>query len=550
MPSRRFLQRHDHRSHILPRRTLVLLGLTLLTVGIILPFAVTTAQDTALRVRADNTFIASDETVIGWYGPGALPGTAPGSIGRLNNDGSVTSIADLTSTTRTVFRCGVQQRALSNNRNLTFIGDARSGQIVSLSDDAPTVAVQNIDTLACKGLKHFQIAPNGNTLGYITFPVDATLETSATGTAVVLDADDYTSIASFENATSFHLQNQSAAYIGFFNDQNGLAREAGIFLWQRDGGQPVEVATLFSREGCYYTTSAVQILSDEKIATVVSYRCPQTSTRSSWALYIVDIPSFTAVLLQEAESGGAYLLQSRNNVIFSAPDAGPDELPTNAQGEATLPMIYITVPDGFTAASVSLLRIDPNTGEMSTVIDRYAIVPRLSEQPFDGRQSVPVLSGDGRYLTMVRSTPNDESSLFVIDLLQPDVPPIQVESTSRGQVFSSVTFTQDSQALYYVLGGVRGVDNAMFQLDLASGIQQRLARGRYNYGVISPDNSRGIFLQWEQPDPARPIVWTLDGISFETRQSDKVYIGGDVSGTSVENRRYFYPLYWLSQGSG
>jgi WD40 repeat protein len=199
-----------------------------------------------------------------------------------------------------------------------------------------------------------------------------------------------------------------------------------------------------------------------------------------WQLYSIPFPYDGSVnLIASDTQPGDFVSFARNNTMFfpSARDVG-----------------YFTVPDGVTANTVAIAAVTfGEDSEIRVVVERQAIFPTFR----GATNAEPRQSYDRRWMTFTLTTPNSDNSLYALDLVNSDNPPIIVGAGARGDTVSALAFSPDSARVIYTAGSSDGGDNSIFALDLESGTSARIRRGNFGRWLfVAPDGVRAAADEW------------------------------------------------------
>lgn len=471
--------------------------------------------------------VAADGSLIVWRANGAAPGTAAnqgGQIAAIEDNGTVTPLLRLADNVSRVMACGDTARSADGRYTALFAGGAESGTLYVLDSEANVDEVASIDYLTCLGQGTLRFAPEGTQYAYISYPAGATRQNFAGGGLVLKDAASDETLYSTQNVVAFDLTSEFLAYLSFFTNNNDQADEAAISLWQ--DGTNREIITVRPDANCQYSSGTLRVLDDGSYRALLGQRC---GSATSWQLYSIVADSGDATLQASDSQPGVFAPFARTNNLYFVP------------GTRTA---WFTVPDGVTGNTVALAAVDIDSVEISVPVTRQAVFPTYS----GASNAVPVLSKDGRWLAMVVTSPNADNQVVVVDLSDASVTPISVPAGSRGDLVSALAFTPDQSALLYIAGGVGGADNALFSLNLSTGVENRVARGRFgSWLAVSPDSTRVALLNWEldttaqNPDPTYTNLVSVDlasgGVSVWAE-------GADLVDNEPQDLRFFAPLVW------
>jgi Tol biopolymer transport system component len=483
--------------------------------------------------------MAAGDKVFAWVAPGAAPGrqgaSAPGELVFFSSDGEMETVLALPQGTTRVTACG--DNATSPDGSVfAFMTSVTAGgsetatlYLISGTDPNLQEVATELNPISCVGSSSFKFTPDSSQYGYIDWPADANNAESPRGRLLIEATGDSSEVGNFENVTDFTFTETGAAFVSFFTNDRNQATEVGIFVW--DGTTDREVNTLLANEDCYYTSASIEDVADGRLAVILGYRCTSGETSTQWELHLVDPESRSAQLETSDIAAGRYFGFSDTNAIFAAPDATD---------------IFFTVPDGISNQSVSLLTTPLDAVEPTVLLDRSALMPSVSDLPYDANNVVAQVSPDDRYLAIVVNTPNNDATLHIYDMLDPSLPPIMIDAGDQGDVISMMEFTADSNTLYYVSGADEGGDNSLFALDLQTGSEARITRGRFAQGAVAPDGSLIAMMQWVVYDEDEDPYLTLEIIDTATTAETTVFVGGEVNDEGdLINQQFAYPLAWL-----
>jgi len=506
------------------RHTIKIISLCFFTIStLLISLNIVTAQDVG---------IAENEKILAWVAAGADVGqhgaSSPGQIVYFNPDGSITPLFDVPERASKVMACGNDATSPDNSLFAFFMGgDVGDLYMIRGAEMQPTLLATDLNSMACVGNGTFQFNPTGTHFGYMVVNANFIYDTSASARLFIQNTEDYGLIGNFENVTAFDLTDEGGVFVTFFNNNAGQAVEVGINVW--DGTVDREVATIFADPDCFYSSASIDELPDKRLAVVMNYRCNTGNGRTNWQFFVVDPETRSATMIASDLTGGAYFSSTRTNNVFSAPDANT---------------VFFTGADGLSTFSTFMNSIDVITSELRQIFPNHGVMPRLTNLPYDRTNHVVEVSPDGNFLAFVRNNPNNEATLTVIDLTLPDFPPIEIEAGGRNQFITEMFFTPDSSKLYFVAGGNAAGNNSLFSLDLFTGVDDRIRRGRYGQGVISPDGSKVALINYQVLNDDEPPIFALVTIDMETTGEAVFYVGAEIVEGRVQNQIFAYPLSW------
>lgn len=480
------------------------------------------------------------QRLLTWISTGNRPGnqvaSAPGELVYFNADGSTESILSLPQGTTRVTECGPNGTS-PDGSVFAFIvtvsgGGNETGTIYLLQDASSelTTVATGLNPASCVGSTPFQFSPDGSQFAYIEWSIDATNQTSPYGFLRIYDTASASQVASFENVTAFDLTSTGAVWISFFPNDDGEATEVAITTW--DGSVDVEISSLVAEEenDCYYNSASATEVSTGLVA-IMGYRCNRGDiTSTQWRLFNIDPVNRTAQLEQSDVAAGRYFVFSQTNALFPSPDGSN---------------VYFTLPDGISNQSVGLYTSPVSAVSPTQLLDRSGIMASVSDLPYDANNATARLSPDGRYLALVVNTPNNDATLNVFDLSDPALPPIAIDAGDRGDTIGAMVFNSSSDHLYYVAGSDQGGNNSLVALDLTTGTEDRIRRGRYAQMALSSDGTTLAIMNWVEFDPEEPRYLTLETIDIASTVPTVIYVGGETDDEgNLINQSYAYPLAW------
>ncbi len=484
--------------------------------------------------------MAEGQRLLTWISNGNRPGNQtanePGELVYFNADGSTESILSLPPGTTRVTECGPNATS-PDGSVFAFIvtvsgGGNETGTLYLLQDASSelTTVATGLNPASCVGSSPFQFSPDGSRFAYIEWSLDATTQTSPYGFLRIYDTASASEVASFENVTTFDLTSTGAVWISFFPNDDGEATEVAITTW--DGSVDVEVSSLVADEenDCYYNSASATEVATGLVA-IMGYRCNRGDiTSTQWQLFNIDPTNRTAQLEQSDVAAGRYFVFSQTNAVFASPDGSH---------------VFFTLPDGISNQSVALYTSPLGTVNPTQLLDRSGIMPSVSDLPYDANNATARLSPDRRYLALVVNTPDNDATLNVFDMSDPTLPPITVDAGDLGDTIGAMVFNNASDRLYYVAGTDEGGNNSLFSLDLTTGTESRIRRGRYAQMVLSPDGNTLAIMNWVEFDPEEPAYLTLETIDIASTVPTVIYVGGETDDEGdLINQSFAYPLAW------
>ncbi|MDQ7033771.1 MAG: hypothetical protein Q9P01_02725 [Anaerolineae bacterium] len=356
--------------------------------------------------------------------------------------------------------------------------------------------------------------------------ISANNATSPIGRLLIYNADTVEQVANIENVTDFTLTDSGAVFASFFLNNDNEATEVAISTW--DGDNDREISTLRAEDNCLYTSASVTPIAGERIAAILGYRCSGSSTQ--WQFQIIDTDNNTAQLESSETAAGRYFGFSDTNATWASPDGTT---------------LWFTVPDGVSNRTASLFNTSVDSIAANTVIDRFVLMPTVSDLPYDANNATARLSLNGQYLALVRNDGNNNATLYIINLAEPSLDPVQFDAGDNGDTIAVLAFSQDSSQLVFVAGTDEGGNNALLTMELETGNERRVARGRFAQVVISPDASQIAAMNWVAFDEDEDPYLSLVVIDAESGAETVIFEGGEVDDDgNLANPAFAYPLSW------
>lgn len=496
------------------------LWLAALLIGVI-PAA---AQDSPTPVPAQTN-------VLVWWESGASPQesspSTAGELGLLDASGAFMKLLDVPPQTSRVQACGDEAVSPDGALYAFYIG-LDSGTLYLMRGSDTPQALDTVSALTCLGGGTLQYSPDSSRIAYIVYEPDAVTSEFPDGFLHIASAANLDQQFVYDNVTAFDLTNDGAAFVSFFTNDRNEADEAAVFWW--DGRSEREVVTLRPDANCRYTSASIAVAPDGSLLLVMGHRCASGDTRTSWQFYRVDTQRRSATLAASEFQDGQFAAFARTNRLWVLPG-----------GQFAL----FTIPDGVTANTTGLRVVELASLALTEVIQRQAVMPTLSGAP----NAAPLVSPDGRWLALVVTSPNNDNTLQVIDLTDPGAPPIRISAGSRNDVISSLHFTPDSRQLIFIAGSAgagRSADNALAALDLTTGSDYRIKRGRFAPGLaIAPDSRAVVVMDYQiLRDERQPAYLNLVQIDLQSGETTVLFEGADIVDGAVTNPRFALPLSW------
>ncbi len=467
--------------------------------------------------------------------PAQVDPNAPGQLVWMNADGSTETVMDLPVPTARVLPCGDTPTSPGGNLFLFYAGLEEGSLYAMRGSEAPQM-LDTVRAYVCLGNNTLRFSPDGARLAYIDFDAPTESDEFAEGTLRILDtaalAQATLRDSDVQNTVAFDLNNDRAAFIRFFTNNDGEATEASVNIW--DGASVMEVTTLRpeSENNCRFTSASIIILPDGRLLSIMGHRCRSGSdTGTYWKFFVIDPATRTTEETLSEAQPGQFSPLARTNNIYLSPDGA---------------RAYFTIPDAVTLNTVSMRQVNLGDMSISELLPRSIVMPRDTTRPYEWTDSAfPTQSRDGRWLALTVSTPDGDSYVEIIDFNTASAPPYELSAGDRGATVGMLAFTADNRRLLYVVGGSGGADNSLFAFDLEGGSEFRVSRGRFGDGVVSPDGSQVAIMEWQTvDDPQEPPYLTLALIDVNNSAYTPIFVGADVVEGRVTNARFAYPLVW------
>jgi hypothetical protein len=474
-----------------------------------------------LGACSSNAVLPSGEKLLVWS-----QGSDSGQL-LLVDGGTVTEILALASAKPSVVPCGTAPTSPNGNASAFSVADVNTTTLYLMrGTDAQLLTLQgNINPMTCVG-DNLQYAPDSNRVGYLAWAAPNTADITPSARLFIHNVGDNSIQANIENVASFDMTQNGADYITFFANQNNKTVQVGINRW--DGSTSREVTTIYADESntCDYQSANIRNMSNQRMAVILAYRCARGETRTQYQLYIVDVESNSSTLLSSGVARGALFAFTRTTNIYPAPN-----------GNA----IFATIPDGVKNDSSKMLNILTENSAETVLIERNIVMPQVNQT---SPNAVPSVSYDGRWLAMVENDGNNIAKLSIFDLDNATFPPIVLTAGSAGDAISSVLFSLDSKKLFYV-AGTDGENNSAFALDLATGVSNRLIRGKYNsVSAIAPSGSFVALTDRRSIRDDQPTYDVIVMLDLANGTQKDVLVGADVTDSTVTNVRELVPIAW------
>jgi hypothetical protein len=468
-----------------------------------------------------------DQQLLVWQSP--RNGDA-GQLMLLTEDINI-PVLSLPNTVTDVSLCGINPVS-QDGRFVAFkVVDGNQTNLYQMTDANPRISTlnTNLNAMTCVG-DGVQYSPDNLHVGYLMWGSPAESAITLAARLLIHDTATTNIKANYENVADFIMMDGGAAYVTLFKNTANDYVEAGINTW--DGSSTREITTLFTdqTQGCVYTSTSINTLSDGRLVVTLGVRCTRGETRTQYQIYTVDTETRQSSLLLQGLANGQFFAYTRTNNIYTSPN-----------GQA----VFQVLPGNFSNDTGVLISTALDAPAERVVIPDYVQMPQLSKlAPND----IPQLSDNGQWLALVVNTPDRIATLNAIDLDAPNVPPIAVPSNNAGDAFTNLLFTDDNQQLFYLAGNTE--NNAAFSVDLVTGISNRVGRGRYipNSAVMSPFASLVAVTDSRTYSDAEPRYDMVVTIDLATGAQTDLFAGADIVDGKVTNDSMLVPIAWRRPG--
>lgn len=450
--------------------------------------------------------------------PTASSPSAAGQIGFLGSAGELTPLIDVPAQAGRVHSCGTSADGVLQ---ALFIGGDTGTIYLMNGANTPVVLADSVDAYACTGWDGLQFSPDGSRVAYLAYEADARQSEFGDGTLNVINTGDLSRQLRYEKVTSFDVNSNGVAFVSFFVNDRNEADEVGVFWWEGSGER--EVVTLTPDEDCRFTSAAVGIAPDNNLLVVLGHRCKAGDTRTSWQIYRVETATGSATMAASDFQPGQFAAYARtNSVIFSA------------NGDA-----YFTVPDGITANTVGIRKFSAADMSAAPVIEQQAVMATFSGSP----NAAPIVSPNGRWMSVVVTSPNNENTLNVIDLTNAGIP-FTYAPTSSDDAITAMSFSPDSSTLYIISGAgdARNGEYKLTSLNLNDGSTGNIKRGRFA-PLLAVGGSTVALMEYQTlDDPQQPPYVNLITINPSTNETLTLLEGATIADNKVTEQRFAAPI--------
>lgn len=470
-----------------------------------------------------------------WLADGAEPERKDPSIGSqlaaVFPNGVLTTLLEFDNTVIGLTRCSGQSVSMDGRRFAFFAhqpsAGVDSGTLYQMTDFGAPAVVANIHRAAC-GLNGFAYSPDSTRIAYINYQDVRDDSEFINGTLTIRDTEELGELAKIERATALAWNGTELLALQLFSNSEGQADEAAVSLW--DGTATRELTSILAAQNCRFSGGQISPAGADKIILLMGEKCRGGDGRTRWQFYVIDRASGSASLAQSApQDGGAFVSTQTYNLV-SVNDGA---------------VALFTAADGISRDTAAVYQIDmASLAAPTPVIDRAGVFRRYTPLRYAIGEIAPaVLSPDRKFWAVVSALP-DKSELIVLDFAALDAP-IRIPLQRSGDSVRAMAFTSDSASLIYVAGDQGGADNALFRLDLTTGVEQRLIRGQFgNVMAVRADGATAL-VQYRRTEEAQSRAY-VDLVLVNPDGSQQDLLGGVVldEGGFFKNVRFAVPLTW------
>lgn len=470
-----------------------------------------------------------------WLSEGAEPERKDPALGSqlaaVFPNGVLTTLLEFDKTVIGVTRCSGQSVSPDGRRFAFFAHQPSAGidggTLYQMTDFGAPVVVATIHRAAC-GLNGFSYSPDSTRLAYINYQDVRDDSEFINGTLTIRDTEELLELAKIERASALAWNDTELLALQFFTNADGQADEAVLSSW--DGTATRELTSVLAAQNCRFTGGQLSPAGAEKIVMVMGERCRGGDGRTRWQVYVVDRASGSATLAQSApQDGGAFVSTQTYNIL--AVNDGATAL--------------FTAADGVSRDTAAVYQLDMATLAAPTpLVDRAGIFRRYTPLRYTLGEIAPaVLSPNRQFWAIVSALP-DKSELVVLDFAALDAP-IRIPMQRSSDSVRAMGFTADGSALIYVAGGSAGADNALFRLDLTTGVEQRLTRGQFANAMAVRADGAAALLQYRRTEEAQSRAY-IDLVLVNPDGAQQDLLGGVVLDEQgfFKNVRFAVPLTW------
>lgn len=467
--------------------------------------------------------LPANEQLLVWINPES---TDPGQLALVTPDG-VSQVLALSDTVTNVTACGTNATSSDGRQLALGVTDNSRLTLYQMTDTNPTLAILNIDVngMTCVG-DGLQYSPDGTRVGYLMWASPSDTDITLTARLLIQDTQTLNIIGNFDDVTDFAMTSTGAVFVTLFPNAQGDFVEAGINVW--DGTSTREITTVFADQenDCSYGSASVSNVSNSLMTAMIGFRCQRGETNTQYQIYTIDTATRAATLTLAGLASGQFFDFTRTNNVYLAPNGGS---------------LFQLLPDNFSNSTSSLIETSLTAPVEKVLVPNSIQMPQLRSGAPNG---VPRISPNGQWLAVVANDPNNNATLYAVDMNNASLPPIVLPAASRGDRINALHFTRDNLRLFYV-SGIED-NNVAYTLDLTTGIASRIGRGRYmlNSAVMSPTSSVVAATDVRTISDQEPDYNVLQLIDLATNAQTDLLAGAEIVEGKVVNARTLTPIAW------
>jgi hypothetical protein len=449
----------------------------------------------------------------------------------LLGSGEPQTVLPLSSSASDVSPCGVRATSPDGRFVAFSVTDGRTTNLYQMTDASPRLSIlsNNINTMTC--VVGVQYDPDSARVGYLMWASPAANAIVPAARLLIHNTETLALVGNFENVSDFTMTSEGASFVTMFRNAQNEYVEVGVNVW--DGISTREVTTLVSNQssGCVYTSASLDHITATQLAVTVGFRCRRGMTTTQYQIYSVDLETRIATLLLQGQTKTQFIPNARTNRVIVAPN------------EQT---VFQLLPDNLRTDSGVLVEMQLAAPAERVLLPGAIQMPQANRTPTNG---LPTTSPDGRWLGLVVNDANNNATLYAYDLNAAAIPPIFVPSSSRGDRFTGLQFTADSNTLVYLAGTPQV--NAVFAINLTTGVNNRLARGRFNLDALalSPFTPTVALVDSRTLSDAQPRYDALVMVDLNTGAVTDLLVGANLSDNRVRDRLALVPIAWRKPAS-
>lgn len=414
--------------------------------------------------------------------------------------------------------CGHNYWAAGGQAVALFTGGQQGDiRIYPLAGGTPVVLGGPTLRMACAGPATFQISPNSQRAGYISYPYTVADDLFPHGDLLLFDANTGAQLTTFDWVVSFALYDDGALMLRFYPDGKGNATEADLDWWDGSGKRTlVTLEPVFPPDKdkkdveCALKAASLVRIGDTAYV-VAGQNCEPGGT--TWRLVSVPMAGGAATqIAYETPDGGFFSEHFTLNLIPTKDGAGflltaPSGLERN-----TVRLMWVTM-DG----TITKLLDDPSQpgGHKHVRVDRFVGTGRQTDAELsEGRHLL--VSPDGSAVAFITVTGDNIQTLWTLDLSTPGGQPVMIQEQGANEFIWHYVWSA-SNRLYYAAGAVEA---GSLSVVTPGGSPSRIERGRFFRVATSYTGDKVAAAEWfENPasigdDLYQLKVYDTNGNSF------------------------------------